>query len=131
VENAPVATSGQKSATGTAAASGMRAYTNKEGQLTEATAADAAQLSAATRSRTLNASKSRTSSAAAAIDTGPEMTYGPDGSIQIMANEETMVFQTAHKDAHGKLTQECVTGESSAKHALHSPRAKQESRNDR
>ena len=132
VENAPVDTSKQKPATGTAVTSGMRAYMNEEGQLTQATNADAAKLSNATPSAKLATAKSRTSSAATAADTGPQMTYAEDGSIEIMANEETMVFQTAHKDANGKVTQECVTGESNAKHALHSPaRSKQESRNDR
>jgi len=134
VVTAPTDASKQKpAAQGAAVAAGMRVYM-ENGQMTEATAADAAKLSAATSARTLAAPKSRSSSAAVAADAGPQMLNGPYNSTEIVpSNDETMVFQMAHKDANGKLTQECVTGEDSAKHALHSPaaHAKQESRNDR
>jgi hypothetical protein len=106
----------------------MRAY-KENGKFVEGTAADAAQLSNAARTRRLTAPT--TNAAAAGSDSTPQMVYGPYNSIQILLDEESMVFQTAHKDAGGKLTQQCVTGEDSAMHALHSAPATKESSNDR
>jgi hypothetical protein len=73
---------------------------------------------------------------AANTQAGEQVTYYPDNSIGIQLGDEFMVFQVAHKDATGKLTQECVTGEDTAAHALHSPATptnvrQQESHNDR
>jgi len=130
VINAPIAASKQKPA---ARESGMRAYM-KDGQMVEASAADAAQLSNATRSPTVKGA-AIAGTASANTQEDAQMINGPDNSIQIMLGEESMVFQMAHKDANGKLTQQCVTGEDSAAHALHSAPAhdqpKQESHNDR
>jgi len=128
VVNAPVDAAKQKP---TAQESGVKVYMDGAGNMMQPSAADAAQLSNAAPARA-GRTVAKSSAATATTHTAQQMTYGPDGSIEIMANEETLVFQMAHKDAQGKLSQECVTGESSAKHALHSPaHAKQESRNDR
>jgi hypothetical protein len=58
----------------------------------------------------------------ASTTTAPEIIYGPGNTQSVLMGEDAMVFQVVHRDADGKLTQECVTGESHAKHALHSPK---------
>jgi hypothetical protein len=126
VVNAPLPASVRKPA---ARESGMRAYM-KDGQMMEASAADAAQLSNATRAPATKAT-AITGAASATTQDDAQMIYGPDNSVEIMLGEDSMVFQTAHKDAAGKLTQQCVTGEDSAAHALHSAPAKKERHNDR
>jgi hypothetical protein len=122
VQSAPVPA---KAPTPAAREDGMKAYINPAtGALREPNAADteASNLNhqAPLFSRTPgNLDRSSIASAAAA----PEIIYGPGNTESVVMGEESMVFQVARRDADGKLTQECVTGESHANHALHSPKA--------
>ncbi len=137
VVDAPIAASEQKpAARDSVATPGMRAYLGPDGLLTnEPTAAEAAQLSNAARTRTGLATAKNGVTAANTEPNDPTLIYGPDNSVGIMLTDASMVFQVAHKDASGELTRQCVTGEDNAAHALHSPPAQddaqEESRNDR
>lgn len=136
VVNAPIKASEQQpAASESAAAAGMRAYISN-GQLYDGTAEDAAKLTNAARTRTgIATARTAASAATAEPSEQPQIVYGPDNSMRIVLGEESMVFQVAHKNASGKVTQQCVTGEDSAAHAMHSAPAQddseQESHNDR
>jgi len=139
VVNAPLDTSEQKpAARDSVATPGVRAYMDSNGKLSsEPTAAEAAQLSNAARPRTgiATAKTGVTAANAEPSEQQPQLVHGPDNSMSIMLTDDTMVFQVAHKNATGELTQQCVTGEDNAAHALHSPpvqaHAQEESHNDR
>jgi hypothetical protein len=129
VINAPAAASTAKPSTSDA---GMRAYKDPvSGKLREATPEDAQQLSTAaarTRARTATLSGPASASSTESVE---RLIYGPDNAVGLMLEDESMVFQVARKDANGKLTRECITGENSAEHALHSHQHAQENSNER
>jgi hypothetical protein len=140
VESAPLPTKAAKlTAAKTTREAGVKAYLNPEtGQLqSEPAETDHSNLNrpAPLASRT---PRVISRSATASTKITPDIIYGPGNTQSVVMGEDSMVFQVVRRDANGKLTQECVTGESHAKHALHSHKAtkaqtrKQEgSRNDR
>jgi hypothetical protein len=134
VVDAPLAAAEQKPA---AASPGVKAYRDPvSGEFREATAGEAQQLAtAAARTRT-GIATAKSGATAANTQAGGQITYYPDNSVGIELDDEFMVFQVAHKDAAGKLTRQCVTGEDSKAHALHSSATPinaqpEESHNDR
>jgi hypothetical protein len=113
VVNAPVA-SNPATAAGTA---GMRAQKDQDtGALRAPTAEEVAALDATAKPRV---------SAQVTIRTLP------NGMTAAILNEDFMSYEVVHKDANGKLVEQCVTGASAANHALHTSVAAQEVQNDR
>lgn len=124
VERAPTpAKSGKTAPSAAASQSGMKAYRDPQtGKLIESAPEEHSTLNhpAPLFSRTPGTA---TTSSIAANTAVPVIIYGPGDTQSVALDEESMVFQVAHQDAAGKLVQECVTGESHARHALHSPKA--------
>jgi hypothetical protein len=123
VESAPAPAKPAKPAA-SAAQPALKAYRNpKTGELSESAPEEHSTLN---HQAPLFSRSPRTATAASAASTTaivPEIIYGPQNTQSVALDEESMVFQVVHKDANGKLVQECVTGESHARHALHSPKA--------
>lgn len=130
VQNAPVPASKQApAAKGAAATAGLKAFMTEDGKPAQMTPEAAAQLSNAA---TVVAGKTIASTASASANVG--MVRLENGGMMMEADQSLMMFEVARKDADGKVIQQCVTGEDSAKHALHSKAttaAKKESRNAR
>jgi hypothetical protein len=131
VESAPApvkAAKATKKATTAAAAAhqaGVKAYIDPEtGKLREPNAGDAEQASLNHLAPLFSGTPATVGTASTASTiTEPVIIYGPGNTQSVVMGEDAMVFQVVHRGADGKLTQECVTGESHAKHALHSPKA--------
>ena len=129
VENAPVA---QPAATAKAktssAAAGMKAYRDDNGTLREPMSTDAPAAST-TRAR-VGVANAKT---AAVANAEPTLIQGPAQAVGVALDDEFMVSAVVHRDANGKLTQQCVTGETNAAHTLHSHEqtASKENNNER
>ena len=122
VENAPIPAKATKAK---AAQPKMMAYMGPNG-LQEQPSANSgtpttADASAASRVRTLSTSKTATDGTSSALASEPDMIYGPDSAVGVKMTDESMVFQVARRGADGKVSQQCVTGETQAKKALQSP----------
>lgn len=121
VVNAPIAAS---SAAAPAQSQGLRAYIDQNSKrLREQTPDEAHQVATERRVR-MQVSRvpmARSASANAVDDSvGPQMIYGADGSVGLLLDEESMVYQVAHKDANGDVGQQCVNGKTEAAKALQS-----------
>lgn len=125
VESAPLPTKAAKlKATKTTREAGVMAYIDRTtGELVQPDAPQT-EHSNLNRPAPLASRTPRVISRAATASsaTSSDIIYGPENTQSVLTDEDSMVFQVAHKDADGKLTQECVTGESHANHALHSPK---------
>jgi hypothetical protein len=133
VIHAPPAATEQKHA---AEASSIRASIDPiTGALSEETAQAAEQLSTTAAARTRTGILSPTGATIASTEESEQPIYGPNNAVGLMLTDADAVFQMVHIDADGNLSQQCITGEDEAAHALHSHAAKtpiqQESPNDR
>ena len=116
VVNAPVVTG----ATDVAGSAGMRAQKDKDtGELRAPTASEVAELDASP--------KAKMTPPVAQIT----LRTLPSGIHQAILTEEFMSYEVVRKDANGKLVEQCVTGESSATHALQVKPVALEVQNDR
>ncbi len=98
-------------------AAGMRAYVDSTGRLHAGTPEEAATLSAAPQSRVAARSAARSS----AVQSSPALSAGPNGSFSLTLDESSMVYAVAKVQSNGKVAQDCVTGEATAKAAATSP----------
>jgi hypothetical protein len=122
VVNVPVASSASQSKS-----EGMRAYVDAQTKrLRGQTPEEALQAASEKRVLTKSARSSVARGASANSDagsTGPQMIYGADGSVGLMLDEESMVYQVAYKDASGAVGQQCVNGKTAATKALQNKQA--------
>jgi hypothetical protein len=122
VVNVPVALSASQSKS-----EGMRAYVDSQTKrLRGQTPEEALQAASEKRVLTKSARSSVARGASANSDagsTGPQMIYGADGSVGLMLDEESMVYQVAYKDASGAVGQQCVNGKTAATKALQNKQA--------
>lgn len=101
----------------TKSAAGMRAYVDSTGRLHAGTPEEAAALSPAPQARVAARSAARSS----AVQSSPALTAGPNGSFSLQLDESSMVYAVAKRQPDGKVAQECVTGEETAKTAAVAP----------
>jgi hypothetical protein len=116
VVNAPVATG----ATGAAGTAGMLAAKDEDtGELRAPTASEVAELNAQGKS-----------SKNAAVTSQVTVRKTANGTQATSLGGAFMSYEVVHKDANGKLVEQCVTGESAADRALHANVATQEVQHD-
>jgi len=119
VNVAPVATST------TAASQGQVAHIDANKQLGAGTPEQVAALKAAGTARTRQraatvVSKQSSATLTSLESSGPEDVIGPDSGVGVMLDESSMVFNVAHVDANGKVSEICVDGKDAAHATVHS-----------
>jgi hypothetical protein len=121
VVNVPVASSAPQSKS-----EGLRAYIDAQSKrLREQTPDEALQAASEKRVLVKSAKSPARGVSARAVESIAETQYlyGADGSVGLMLDEESMVYQVAYKDASGAVGQQCVNGKSQATKALQNKQA--------
>jgi hypothetical protein len=112
--------------TGTTVSAGMRAAKDQDtGEFRAPTASEVAELDAQAKAAK-NAAKPN-----AAKTTQVTVRKTDHGTQAISAGDEFMSYEVVHKDANGKLVEQCVTGEKAADQALSANVATQGVQHDR